>query len=216
MRLLPPRAGRDVMDHVPVSCNRAPTDDSGSISAALAFWACLALSAGCFAMTLLAPKVRTYRDLNRESVALQRTLVAAEQDFDALNRIADALEHDSDFASELARRDFGCSAPDERISVDPQLQFEGEPLINVRPRREIPWKEAAQPPLMRLLESPLLDSLAGDRRLRRSLLAASAILVLIAFLLPCDGEGKSDGPTGAHCETHLRRWLADRYSQTRP
>jgi hypothetical protein len=171
---------------------------------ALAFWCSLFIAAGLFALLALAPKLRTYRELAHEYDSLHRQLVSTERRTECLAKVADALEHDPDFAAELARVNFDAPGGDERIPVAPQLRlaaWDSEPML------------AASHPasLAGLLDGPLLNTLSDDRTVRVSLMAAAALLVLVSFAF-C-GESRADradkdseGP-----RVDIRGWLADRY-----
>ncbi len=177
---------------------------------ALAFWASLFAAAGLFALLALAPKLRTYRELSRDYDRLEHQLVSTERRTESLAKVADALEHDPQFAAELARVDFDSPSKEERIAVGPQLSlsaWDSEPATTPIDARPSP---AA------MLDGPLLSALADDRTVRLPLMAASSLLVLTAFVL-CNGrpvnrgEAESERPPGG-----LRVWLSRRYRKPSP
>jgi len=181
--------------------------------ASLAFWCCLGLSIAILATVFLAPRFRTYRDLKRQYDGLERELIAAEGRVDYLQKVVDALQHDSQFAAELARSDFGPSGPvvgkEERIAVPPALNLKSEPMSAVAMSAE-----ADRPFSQSVLDTPLLDTFADDRAVRSSLLGAASFLVLVAFTLLCDKRPRGDDETqeAVNERSAFRRWLNRRYT----
>jgi hypothetical protein len=192
--------------------NREPANDDDCSSAevafrpfaALAFWCSLFLAAGLFAVLALSPKLRTYRDLSHEYDGLERQLVSTERRTDCLAKVADALEHDPEFAAELARVNFDAPGGDDRIPVGPHLRlaaWDSEPTLAASHRSSS----------VALLDGPLLNTLSDDRGVRIPLMAAASLLVLVSFVF--FGESRADradedseGP-----RVDIRGWLADRY-----
>jgi hypothetical protein len=172
--------------------------------ASLGFWCSLFLAAGLFALLVLAPKLRTYRELAHEHEDLERQLVATERRTETLTKVADALEHDPQFAAELARVNFDSAGGEERIPVGPQLSlsaWDSNPSVAEGEHRSSPAS---------VLDGPLLDTLADDRSVRAPLMAAGSILVLVAFAF-C---GSSPIRAASESETSrvgIRGWLANRY-----
>lgn len=184
--------------------------DAERLLPSLAFWFCLAFSAATLAVVFLSPRLRTYRDLRRQYDGLERELIASEGNVDYLHRVVDALRHDPDFAAELARADFSVAGSEERIAVAPALRLNG-----AKKDLEQAAADASRPFPQSMLDTPLLDSLADNRSVRLSLLGAASLLLLVAFTLLCEKrpglESVESRPWGKRC----RRWLADRYSNTR-
>jgi len=172
--------------------------------AALAFWCSLFIAAGLFAVLALAPKLRTYRELSLEYDSLHRQLVSTERRTECLAKVADALEHDPDFAAELARVNFDVSGGDERIAVGPQLRlaaWDSEPTI-----------AAGHPSSpVALLDGLLLNTLSDDRTVRVSLMAAAALLVLVSFAFCGERKANRGDKDSRQPHLHIRAWLADRY-----
>jgi hypothetical protein len=179
-------------------------------AASLAFWCCLFSAAGLFAALALAPKLHTYRELRREYIGMQQKLVGKERQVDYLQKVADALEHDPEYAAELARVDFGSDGLEERIPVEPSLGLRGTgaPQWNAVSPTGSERHTSAD-----ILESPLLDSLSVDRRVRASLLGATCLLVLVAFTFLCDTARPSETVERIAWSVRCRRWLARRYSK---
>ncbi len=179
------------------------TDTGFHAAAALAFWCSLLIAAGLFALLALAPKLRTYHQLARDYQGLHRQLVSTERRTESLAKVADALQHDPDFASELARINFDAPKTEERIAVGPQLSLAGwdsESAVDahVRPSPAV------------LLDGPLLNTLSDDRTVRVPMFAASSLLLVVAFAL-CGQNAASGRRGGARARIGLRDWLADRY-----
>ena len=176
--------------------------------AATTFWVSLFGAAALFAALALAPKLRTYRELSRDYDMLQRQLVSTEHRTERLAKVADALEHDSQFAAELARVDFDAPGAEERIPVGPQLSL---PAWDATPANA---DLATRRSRSALLDGPFLDTLSDDHRVRTPLMAASSLLVLVAFAL-C-GERR---PRRAQADLDatgrgVRGWLARRYGKS--
>lgn len=174
--------------------------------AALAFWCCLFLSGILFAALALAPRLKTYRELEREYATVQHELTTAERRVDELQKVADALEHDPEFAAEQARIDFDIVGPEERIPVGRQLSLGGMPADQAAA------KEVLQPFPQNLLNTPFLDTLCDDASVRQPLLGTAAFLIVVAFTLLCRTRTSDDSDNvgfGARCG----RWLADRYGK---
>jgi cell division protein FtsB len=200
-----------------VNGDRANRDDANTAEpgfrplAALSFWCSLFLAAGLFAVLALAPKLRTYRELAREQEGLERQLVTTERRTEALAKVADALEHDPQFAAELARANFDASSgSEERIPVDPQLSLAAWDSTGSDAQAEHPSGHS------RLLDGsgldgPLLDQLADDRSVRTPLMAASSILLLVAFGLCGDRAPERRASALVVSRGRIRGWLADRY-----
>ena len=190
-------------------CTNIENEDASSDAgfrpvAALAFWCSLLVAASLFAVLALAPKLRTYHRLAGEYEGLHRQLVSTERHTESLTKVADALQHDPAFASELARINFDSPNAEERIPVGPQLSlaaWDSEPTTadtDLRPSPAV------------LLDGPLLDTLSADRTVRVPLFAASSLLVLVAFAL-CGQSAASERDGSERPGIGIRAWLADRY-----
>jgi hypothetical protein len=187
-----------------ISASDGSTEAGFRPFAALAFWCSLFIAAGLFAVLALSPKLRTYRDLSLEYDSLHRQLVSTERRTECLAKVADALEHDPDFAAELARVNFDAAGGDERIPVGPQLRlaaWDSEPKI-----------AAGHPSSpVALLDGPLLNTLSDDRTVRVSLMGAAAILVLVSFAFCGERKANRGDNDPSQPRLHIRAWLADRY-----
>jgi hypothetical protein len=179
------------------------TDAGFRPAASLAFWCSLLIAAGLFAVLALAPKLRTYHQLSRDYQGLHRQLVSTERRTESLARVADALQHDPDFASELARINFDAPKTEQRTPVGPQLSltaWDSDSTVDteVRPSPAV------------LLDGPLLNALSDDRTVRVPLFAASSLLVVVAFGL-CGQTVANRCKESERTQIGIRGWLADRY-----
>jgi hypothetical protein len=194
------------MTHEPASTNDdAPCEAPFRPLAALAFWGSLFAAAGLFAVLALAPKLRMYRELSRDYDRLEHQLIATERRTESLAKVADALEHDPQFAAELARVDFDSPRKEERIAVGPQLS------LSVWDSEPASAAAGARPSPAALLDGHLLTTLSDDRTVRLPLMAASSLLVLAAFVLCNERTAKRDDPECEPPRGGLRHWLANRY-----
>ncbi len=184
-----------------------PSEPAFRPFASLAFWCSLFLAAGMLAVLALSPKLRTYRDLSREYDSLHGRLVVTEQRTEQMARLAEALEHDAEFAAELARSNFDSPGGEERIPVEPQLTLKGWNSADPAVAGGGKWRAGM------LFDGPLLDTLCDDRSVRIPLMAACILLVLTAFALCADRSNRNaedDRSRGGG----VRAWLADRYRTT--
>jgi len=160
-----------------------PSDEGwGSAFSSFLFWVCLFAAAGCYATVALAPKLIVFETLEAEHAANQWRLVALEKQVNGLRKVIAAAQNDPAFVRELARSDFAVSRPDEqRIAVDSHLmlQIGGN-------RSEAPARRAMLPAY-----APMLQWIAGSRRMGDLLLAAAGALIIGAFtLLPVRSSGE--------------------------
>ncbi|MGC1274122.1 MAG: hypothetical protein WBC44_10480 [Planctomycetaceae bacterium] len=154
-----------------------PEDDDWAMS--FAFWGVLLVAGALFATVALAPKLHTLVEQKADYATNQRRLVELEHRADELERVAEAIEHDPEFAAELAKVEFTAGRPgDERIAVHKELQLGGDDAVE-------PAAEAVGGPMPAGWSMPplLLDPLATHAGLRATLLSIAAILTLVAFVV---------------------------------
>ncbi|MFO1091894.1 MAG: hypothetical protein U0992_01085 [Planctomycetaceae bacterium] len=145
----------------------------GSPTAPL-FWICLLVAAGLYAPCVLAGRFVAWRELQYRHLRNQAELVGIQQDLRHLQRVADALEQDPEFAGRVARAELGAAPSRTRvIALPPELN--GDP-------REPPARADIAPPKDDWY-MPTLRRIAGDAALRRNLLCAAAGIFLLGFLL---------------------------------
>jgi hypothetical protein len=151
--------------------------------ASLAFWLCLVVAAGLFASVTLAPRLAAHVELKKEYQANQVELVGMENRMQYLEKVAEALKNDPEFAAEVARIDFDAARPgDERIAVDKTLSLSAPryELGNVPDAEAPPWY------------GPAVQVLARSAALRPLTLIVAGALVLVAFTFLHDGQAASD------------------------
>lgn len=160
------------------------------------FWVCLFVSVACYAAVAVSPRMLQHLKLRREHDQNQLELVALEQQVEYLEKVGSALEHDPQFAAELARIDFDASRPgDERIPVERSLSLDGQAarLQRLRYDDTLPWY------------LPLVEMLAGDRRMRVTLLVSAALLTVGAFTCLQEPSGEPVRKRATGDENRQRR-----------
>lgn len=187
--------------------------DSGTTAAepgwfiSLLFWLTLLIAALLYAAVALAPKYLAYLESRRAFHANQMRLVALQHNERYLQKTVAALESDPLFAAELARVDFNAFRPgEEKIPVDPHLSLDArtEPELRVTNPR-LPWYAS------------LVTVAAENEPLRRNLLIAAAVIVLIAFTFLHESEAPRIRSAarmvhgGAAAAFAPMKWLAARY-----
>lgn len=138
----------------------------------LSFWACLLLAVALFALTVLAPKVLAFLELEKEYHQNQVRLVRLERQVEYLAKVASALQTDAEFANELARFEFDAVRPgEERIAVDRRLSLQASPSPDPLPHAtaSVEWYTL---PLRTFLDDPRTSNRA---------LVVAALLVIVAF-----------------------------------
>jgi hypothetical protein len=188
-----------------IPASNRPTEAAFRPFAAVSFWCSLFLAAGLFAVLALAPKLRTYRQLSGEYDSVHRQLVSTERRTENLAKVAHALEHDPEFASELARINFDNSGGQERIPVGPHLSlaaWDSDPAMTDAGHTPSPAE---------LLDGPLLNTLSDDRAVRGPLMAASSLLVLAAFAFCGEKAPNRNDRESKQPRIGVRGWLANRY-----
>ena len=178
----------------------------------LLFWLALLTAAVLYAAVALAPKYLAHLESRRAFRANQTRLVALQQNERYLQRTVAALESDPQFAAELARVDFNALRPgEEKIPVDSHLSLDAraEPELRVTNPR-LPWY------------APLVTVAAENERLRRNLLIAAALVVLLAFTFLHESEAPRIRSAarrvqgGASAAFAPVKWLAARYQRSQP
>lgn len=173
----------------------------------LAFWIFLLCAACCYSAVALAPRFLTYLNLKSEQYANQVRLVRLEQQVEYLKRVADALEHEPEFAAEMARIDFDATRPgDERIAVKADLTLDARVADSTTslPIARMPWY------------GPMVYALAKDERTRQLLLTVSIILVIVAFTFLQESSAPAPAVHShrdAKPDHSVFQWLIDRYRQ---
>jgi hypothetical protein len=156
----------------PVSTNTQPPETVSGLVVSLLFWLSLVAATLMFAAVGLSPKVLERLRLTEQYEASQLRLVQTELQNDQLERVLDAIRRDKEFAAEMTRIEFDAMRKDEEIiPVDPALRLSPRELAATRSSAVIPaaWYR------------PLLVPFAENDLLRRNLLIAAAITVVVSF-----------------------------------
>lgn len=136
------------------------------------FWGQLLLAAALYGSVAMAPKLRTYVDLDEEYITAQTQLVQLEQQVLELRKITESLEQDPGLLEELARIDLDATRPgEEQIPLQDSLTIQSR-ITQPRLAESIPtdhWYLS------------VLTAFATDHQLRTTSLLVSAVLVLVAF-----------------------------------
>ena len=162
----------------------------------LLFWLCLFAAVGMYGVCALSARVVAWADLDREHRSRQAELVGKQREVRHLQRVADALESDPEFAARLARSELAASTPGaEVIPVPEELVF--DPLATNAAAPETVIADAWFVPVFR--------HVAGDDQLRTRLWIGSAGLLLFAFGVLHDGARR--GLLRGAGRTVLRRYV---------
>ncbi len=154
----------------PESATEKPVKASWVV--AILFWGLMLMAGGLYAAVALSPKLAVYLRLKDDHYQTQVKLVTLERRVMYLKKVMHAFEHDPDFAAEQARVELGVERPgEERIALDRSLHFTPDADFDpsVFKKSILPWY------------MPMIDVLAGDRKIRRGLLIAAALMSLFAF-----------------------------------
>lgn len=136
------------------------------------FWGQLLIAGVLYGSVAMAPKLRTYVDLDEEYITAQTQLVQLEQQVLELKKITESLEKDPGLLEELARIDLDATRPgEEQIPLQDNLTL----------KSRITQPRMAEPIPMDQWYMPVLTAFATDHQLRTMSLLVSAVLVLIAF-----------------------------------
>ena len=163
------------------------------IGISVGFWLSLLVAAALYGSVALAPRLLIWMRLRSDFYSNQVQLVELDRQVEYLEQVADALENDPDFATELARVDLGAARPgDERIPVDDNLSLAPNAAAPAAPR-QVPadaWYMF------------LVETCATDHQVRLTLLGTAALTVVLAFgflheryesLLRCCGSALGHG-----------------------
>lgn len=171
---LPRNVTRPARAPRPVSRGPRPQPDGPALEwvVSLLFWLQLLLAAVLYGTVALAPKVNVLLELSADSMSLSSQLVDLERQVTDMKKVTEALEHDPRVLEELARLDLDATRPgEESIPVGADLM-----LQNGMTRARF-----HQPDVVRPWYASLVEVFATSRNLRRTLLLAAAVLVLVSF-----------------------------------
>ena len=138
----------------------------------LLFWFSLLIAAAAFAAVGLSPKLLEQARLSSEYATNQHRLVQIEHQNEQLQRVIDAIQNDPEFAAEMTRVEFDAvRSGEEIIPVEAGLRLEPRGLENI----------ASRPAAARIWYRPLVAPFAENDSLRRGLLGAASILIIVSF-----------------------------------
>ena len=196
------RSGENRMVGPVTTGDDSSTETVSGLMVSLLFWCCLLAAASLFAGVALAPKLTETLRLKGLHAANHHRLIAVERQNERLQRVVEAIRHDTDFASEMTRIEFDAVRADEEIiPVASDLKLE----------THAPEANRVSPVIPRGWSQPWLEQLTRNDSLRSMLLGAAAVLVVLSFtwLQPA-----SAGRLERHISLGRSLWqtLRDRYS----
>ena len=172
----------------------------GSFFMSVSFWLALTVAGTLYAAVALSPKFAAWINVRQQYVTNATRLTQLEDEVDYLERVAEALKTDPEFAKRLIRANQNPgSQGTEFIPVSKGLLFGGSEA-----------KEYIAPQVIQPAFAKVVFHLASHEQHRNWLLAGSAGLTLLAFTLLNDaGIGIVQSALGAICQTFA--WLTARY-----
>lgn len=181
-----------------------------------AFWLAILAAGGLFAGVALSPKLVVWFEYRDRRRANQERLVAMERNVNHLERVAEALERDPEYAAELARVELQASRRgEERIPVPAELALKPGAVRGEGSGRNAARAASATPSDAFAVQSrPVLQRLSGDEALRRWMLISAAGIVLLSFtFLHAPKPQTDDEPDESRGNTVTRslRRLVKRY-----
>ena len=177
----------------------------GGVLVLLLFWLALLVAAALYGAVVLAPKLVSTQSLSRHVQQQQLRLLALERKTEQLEQVVNALDHDPEFAAEIARLELSIQRPGEEVlPVEAGLQL--SPMSADLP--ELPGT-----PEVERWGQPVLGRIAADSQLRQILLGVAAGLVIFAFTFLQERSPEDASATGSP----LTRWqrLTVRYRTLR-
>lgn len=146
---------------------------AGSFLVSVAFWLSLLISAGMYASVALSPKLADWIKVRQQYLTNAARLKQLDEEVNYLERVANALKSDPEFARRLVKSHQNPQSIDaEFLPVSPELLFGGTSPTS----EDIP--AVVQPAV-----AEMVFHLASDRQHRSYLLAGAAGLTLLAFTL---------------------------------
>lgn len=172
----------------------------GSFFMSVSFWLTLTVAGIMYAAVSLSPKLAAWINVRQQYVTNATRLTQLEDEVDYLERVAEALKTDPEFAKRLIRANQNPGSQEtEFIPVSKGLLFGGAET-----------KEYTVPEVVRPAFAKVVFHLASHEKHRTWLLAGSAGLTLLAFTLLNDaGIGIVQSALAAICQ--FFGWLTARY-----
>lgn len=176
------------------------TQSVGSFFMSVSFWLTLTVAGTMYAAVALSPKFAAWINVRQQYVTNATRLTQLEDEVDYLERVAEALKTDAEFANRLIRAN---QNPDsqgtEFIPVSKGLLFGGSEA-----------KEYKAPQVIQPAFAKVVFHLASHEQHRTWLLAGSAGLTLLAFTLLNDaGIEIVQSALATLCQALA--WLTNRY-----
>lgn len=155
-----------------------PDTPRDSIFPSIAFWLCLFLSAGLFAVVVLVPKLLVTERLAARHRQLEQRLDGVERRNAHLDQVIEAFHNDPEFVAEVARFDLGATGPGEqRISSEAPFAFRMPPAA--------PFATRPRPRWIVVLEPFVVDQWVRDT----ALFTAAGLLIAGFAFFPVHHEG---------------------------
>lgn len=172
----------------------------GSFFMSVSFWLTLTVAGTMYAAVALSPKFAAWINVRQQYVTNATKLTQLEDEVDYLERVAEALKTDPEFAKRLIRANQNPGAQGaEFIPVSKGLLFGGAET-----------KEYTAPQVIQPAFAKVVFHIASHEQHRSWLLAGSAGLTLLAFTLLNDaGVGIVLSALAAVCR--IFAWLTARY-----
>lgn len=172
----------------------------GSFFMSVSFWLTLTVAGTMYAAVALSPKFAAWINVRQQYVTNATRLTQLEDEVDYLERVAEALKTDPEFAKRLIRANQNTGAQEsEFIPVSKGLLFGGSEA------KEYTAPQIIQPSLARVV-----FHLASHEKHRSYLLAGSAGLTILAFTLLNDA-GISIVQSALATVCRIFSWLTARY-----
>ena len=185
----------------PTTAEPAPVSQSvGSFFMSVSFWLTLTVAGTMYAAVALSPKFAAWINIRQQYVTNATKLTQLEDEVDYLERVAEALKTDPEFAKRLIRanQNFGAQGA-EFIPVSKGLLFGGAEA-----------KEYTAPQVIQPAFAKVVFHMASHEQHRSWLLAGSAGLTLLAFTLLNDaGVAIMQSALATVC--WIFAWLTARY-----
>ena len=178
--LLPNQDSQSPADGLPAQA----VHPAGSVFVSLLFWCSLTIAASAYAAVALSPKFVEWTNVRQQYRDNALHLQKLEQEVLYLERVADALRTDPEFASRIAESSITHAAVQSPVPDIPGNADRQAPH-NLTP----PPTTATQVPLLSPESMAIIRRLATSTQLRTQLLVAAAALTLLAFTLFNDAGG---------------------------
>lgn len=178
--LLPDQNSQSPADALPTQA----VPPAGSVFVSLLFWCSLTIAASAYAAVALSPKFVEWTNIRQQYRDNALHLQKLEQEVLYLERVADALRTDPEFASRIAEASI--TRPAEQSPVPDNRHREDRQAPQ---KLSSPPTSATQVPLLSPKSMAIIRRLATNTQLRTQLLVGAAALTLLAFTLFNDAGG---------------------------